>query len=872
MIGETVSHYRIIEELGRGGMGVVYKAEDLKLRREVALKFLPREISNDPQAKSRFIQEAQAASAIQDNNICTVHDIGETDDGEMFIVMDCYEGESLKEKISRGPMTRDEVLDIAAQIGGGLSKAHEKGIVHRDIKPGNIFITKQGVVKILDFGLAKASGRTQLTQIGSTVGTCNYMSPEQARGEEVDRRTDIWSLGVVIYEMLAGASPFNSDYDQAIIYSLLNEEPDFGGIPSEWIPVLRKAIAKQPKERYQDMAEVIADFERLRNNLAGPRAVFRLVGGIRHADLKSKISGAAMLVMVLAFVAVYYFRIVVKVENSVVAASDKMKMVVVLPFENLGSPDDDYFAEGVRDEISNKLSALGSIGVISRGSAEKFARTRKSAKEIGKELGVDYILEGTIQWAKGKGKEGRVRIFPQLVRVSDDINVWSDSYDRVINDVFQVQDEIAQKVVDKLGIKILPGEQVAGPPPTNNVEAYDYYLKALKFHYGPSTGANIKTAVKLYQQAIALDPNFAAAHAQLSIAYNGLFFWHWDRDSLNLKEASEHLSKAIRLNPDIAEVHMAKFYQYAWFTSDREKIFYELKKTLQIQPNNAEANIDIAGFYRERGQIELAKECESKAIRLDPLNARYPWMLGLDCNGRKEYKDAEHYLKRAVELSPATSGYYVDLAQNYVDLNGSTRLAWEAVKHVKDDEYLEMSGNIFVYLNVLDRNLDEALRELKSTPKEYRRTSSSYLSNLQMIALVYRYQGENDLSRGYFDSSRVGIEKMIAASPNDFRLPLSLSISYAGLGEKEKALSQLEKGIKLLDWYEDKKWINGTQKLYLAQISILVGDYETALRQADSLLSRDWPYFSVNRLKLDPLYDPLRGLPEYKRIIKEYSD
>lgn len=871
-VGKTISHYKILKKLGEGGMGVVYKAEDTKLKRDVALKFLPRGLSSDEEAQSRFIQEAQAASALQDNNICTVHDIGDTEDGEMFIVMECYEGESLKDKISHGRMAQNEVLDIAIQIAGGLSKAHEKGIIHRDIKPGNIFITRQGVVKILDFGLAKTSGRTQLTQIGTTLGTCNYMSPEQARAEEIDGRTDIWSLGIVIYEVLTGVPPFNSDYDQAIIYSILNEEPDFSRVPAEIAPVLRKAIAKQPKERYQRMEEIVADLERLRNKSAGPKAVFRLVDGVRHAGLKAKISGATILVMLLAFAVVYYFRTVLKVENSEVAAASKLKMIVVLPFENLGSPEDNYFAEGVRDEISNKLSALGSIGVISRGSAEKFAHSKKSAKEIGKELGVDYILEGTIQWARDKGKASRVRIFPQLVRVSDDINVWSDSYDRVIDDVFRVQDEIAQNVVDRLGIRILPGEQVAGPPPTNSVEAYDYYLKAMKFHYGPSTGSNIKTAVKLYQQAIALDPNFAAAHAQLSIAYNGLFFWHWDRDSLNLKEASEHLSEAIRLNPDIAEVHLAKFYQYAWFTSDRDKIFYELKKTLQIQPNNAEANIDIAGFYRERGQIELAKECESKAIRLDPLNARYPWMLGLDCNGRREYSNAEDYFKRAVELSPTTSEYYVDLAQNYVDLDGSTKLAWQTVKNVRDDEYLENSSNVFVYLDVLDRNFDEALLKLKSSPKEYRRTSSSYLSNLQMIALVYRYQGENDLSRGYFDSSRVRIEKMIGASPNDFRLPLSLSISYAGLGQKEKALIQLEKGIKLLDWYEDKKWINGTRKLYLAQISILVGDYETALRQADSLLSRDWPSFSVNRLKLDPLYDPLRNLPEYKRIMKEHSN
>ncbi len=871
MIGDTILHYRIIEKLGEGGMGVVYKAEDISLKRIVALKFLPRGLSSDIESRSRFVQEAQAASALQDNNICTIHDISKTDDEEMFIVMDCYGGESLKERISRGPLKNDDALEVAVQVAKGLSKAHEKGIIHRDIKPGNIFITNDGVVKILDFGLAKASGRTQLTQVGSTVGTCNYMSPEQARGDEVDGRTDIWSLGIVLYEMLTGVPPFKSDYDQDVTYSIENREPDLARIPAELLPILQKALAKSPADRYQKIEEMLSDIDRARNRVVGGKGFYPSGHRVRRMKLRTKLSFTASLVALLAFAAVYYFRVVVKLDTPNAAATNSMKMIVVLPFENLGSPDDDYFAEGMRDEISNRLSALGSMGVISRGSAEKCAHTKKTAREIGRELGVDYILEGTIQWARGKSKESRVRIFPQPVRVSDDINIWSDSYDRVINDVFQVQGEIAQNVVSKLGIKLVPGEQVAGPPPTNNLDAYDYYLKALKFHYGPSTGSNIKTAVKLYQQAIALDSNFAAAHAQLSIAYNGLFFWWWDRDSLNLKKAARHLSKAERIDPNIAEVHLAKFYYYARFTSDTEKIFQELKNTLEIQPNNAEANIEIAYYYRDRGQVELARKSESKAVQLDPLNARYPSMLGGQCNSRREYKDAEQYFKRAIELSPATSGYYVALAQNYVDLNGSTRLAWEAVKNIKDDEYEEDNSNIFVYLSVLDRDFDKAMSILKSSRREYRNVAQAYMSSLQMIALIYRYQGNYGLARKYFDSSKVKIEKLIATSPKDFRLPLSLSISYAGIGEKERALGQLEKGIKLLDWYEDKAWIDHNRKIYLAQISILVGDHETALKQIEALVSTKVAFFSVNRMKLDPLYDPLRNLPEYKKIIKENS-
>jgi len=549
--------------------------------------------------------------------------------------------------------------------------------------------------------------------------------------------------------------------------------------------------------------------------------------------------------------------------------SSQRQTLVVLPFVNLGSPEDDYFAEGIRDEISNKLSSLSSLGVISRNSAEKVANSNKSSKEIGKELGVDYILEGTIRWAKDKHKESRIRIIPQLVRVSDDTNIWSDAFDRTIDDIFNVQNEIAQNVVSKLGIRMMLGQSVTGPPPTRNLDAYDYYLKALKFHYGPSTGANIKTCVKLYEQAIKLDSNFAAAHAQLSIAYNGLFKWYWDRDSLNLKKASQHLQKAEELNPNIAEIHLAKFFYYVWFTDNGERVFQELKKVLEIQPNNAEALFNISYWYWKKGDFDISRQCDIKCMQLDPLNARYPWGVGLDYNLRRDYKNAEKYLKQAIELSPGVSGFYADLAKTYLDWKGDTKLAKQIIRNIKDDEYLEFSQNIFIYLNILDRHYTEALQQLKSSKKEFENTGRTFIPNYQMIALVYKYMGKEELSNEYFDSSIVEIEKMIRIFPKDFRLRLSLGINYAGTGEKDKALSENQKGIELFV-YVDKDAINYAQKKYLAEIYTLAGDYDNALKQIDFLLSNP-SGFSNNILKLDPLYDPLRNLPRYKEIIKKYS-
>ncbi len=863
MIGESVKHYKVIFKLGEGGMGEVYKAEDTKLKRIVALKFLPISFSNDREAKKRFIHEAQSASALDHTNICTVHEIGETENGQLFISMACYEGETLKDKIEKGRMDAAETIDITLQICEGLKKAHQNNITHRDIKPANIFITNDGVVKILDFGLAKVKGQTKLTQMGSTAGTVDYMSPEQAKGEEVDQKTDIWALGIVMQEMLTGESPFRGDYEQAVIYSIINSEPDLSKVPKELEPIIKKAIHKSPKERYQNIEEMVDDLISLKTGSKTRRNF--IINRIKRSSSKTKIiiGAAALLILTAAIL----FSIITPFNNQVIAAG--RKMIVVLPFENLGPPEDEYFAMGMREEISNKLAALGSIGVISRSSAEKFANTKKTAKEIGKELGVDYILEGTVQWAKNKNKSSRIRIIPQLIKVSEDVNIWSDSYDRVMDDIFNIQNEIAQSVVDKLGIKILPGETVKGPPPTKNINAYDYYLKALPFHYGPTTGDNLKTCIKLYEKAIELDTNFAAAYAQISIAYMGLFKWYWDRDSINLKKSSVYLRKAKEINPDIAEVHLSQFFYYAWFTNDRERVFRELKKVLEIQPNNAEALWQISGFYYREGKIDLSKQCDQLSMQLDPLNARYPWGIGLDYQIIRDYKSAEKYLKRAIELSPNSSFQYVDLAKNYLDWKGNTELAWQTVKKIKNDDYLDYYENIFIYLDILDRNFEKALNQLKSSKKEYENSMERYIPNSQMIGFIYKYIGKTDLANKYFDSSRKKIEKMIPANPDDAHLHFSLCRSYAGMSNINKALMEINKALELSPFLREprRSYVNSR---YLADVYTLVGDYKNAFEKIDLLLSNPTG-FSVNRLKLDPLYDPLRHLPEYKTIVEKYS-
>jgi len=379
MIDKLISHYKIIEELGRGGMGVVYKAEDTKLKRNVALKFLPPELTRDPEARQRFIHEAQAASSLDHNNVCTIYEIDETEEGQTLIAMACYEGETLKGKIQRGSLKIEEAIDIAIQVVQGLTKAHERGIVHRDIKPGNILITEDGVVKIIDFGLAKLAGRVKITKTGTTIGTVAYMSPEQSRGQEVDHRTDIWSLGVILYEMVTGQLPFKGEYEQAVVYSIMNEEPEpISGMDTECERIIRKALTKSSEERYQYVEEILADLKSLRKKI--------------EAEILEK-----------------QFR-----------KTKPKPSIAVLYFRNMSAdPEQEFFCEGMAEEIINSLTQIKDLQVAARTSAFTFKGREADIREIGRKLNVDKILEGSVR------KVGnRLRIMAQLINVEDGYHLW----------------------------------------------------------------------------------------------------------------------------------------------------------------------------------------------------------------------------------------------------------------------------------------------------------------------------------------------------------------------------------------------------------------------------------------------------------------
>jgi len=515
MIGRTISHYKILEKLGEGGMGVVYKAEDTTLRRAVALKFLPVALTREPEARERLAREAQAAAALNHPNICTIHEIDEVE-GQTFIAMEHVEGETLRARIRSAPLDIGEALDMAAQVAEGLAEAHAKGIVHRDIKPANIMITDAGRVKIMDFGLARTAGCGQLTKTGTTVGTVAYMSPEQARGAALDHRTDIWSLGVVLYEMLAGKRPFKGDHDQAVIYSILNEEPRAvssirPGVAAGLERILTGMLSKSPSSRYQTAQEIVTDLRADMDESESPTLISRAAG------------------------------------------SGSPPSIAVMPFVDMSpGKDQEYFCDGMAEELINTLTKIRDLKVVARTSAFSFKGKTMDVREIGRRLNVEKVLEGSVRKSGNK-----LRITAQLINVADGYHVWSEKFDRDMEDIFAIQDEISLAIVDNLEITLLKKEEEALLKRyTEDLEAYNLYLKGIYF-LRMYTAEGFQEAIRHFEQALQEDPNYALAYYGLAEVFYAISYWANVPPHDAYPQAKEYARKAIEIDEDIGEAHAA---------------------------------------------------------------------------------------------------------------------------------------------------------------------------------------------------------------------------------------------------------------------------------------------------------------------------
>jgi serine/threonine-protein kinase len=712
MTGQIVSHYRIIEKLGAGGMGEVYKAEDTKLQRIVALKFLSPALTSDPDAKRSFINEAQAASALDHPNICTIYEIDETREGQVFISMAYYQGETLKKKIERGPTSLREALHLIRQIGAGLAKAHEKGIVHRDIKPANLMVTEDQVIKILDFGVAKFQYKTDVIGSGIIIGTPAYMSPEQATGKPVDPRSDIWSVGVIMFELLTSSLPFEGNSDQTLMRAIVNDAPlplnqFLGALSSSVQAIINKTLAKNPDERYPSIKDFLSDLDRLERD-----------------------------------------RISIADTAVIGVAQPAAPSIAVLPFVDLSAEkDQEYFCDGLAEEIINDLSRLKVLRIASRNSSFQFKDKNLNIAEIGRSLNVQKILEGSIRkWGN------RIRIAVRLINVADGFLVWADKYERELADIFEIQDDISKSVVENLKVQLAgPSEKELRKRYTDNVEAYASYLKG-RYYWNKRTAEAIKTSIDYFQSAINIDSRYALAYSGLADAYIVLGLYGRLSPVEVMPKALQAAEQALQLDEFLPEAHVSlgcarAIYEWKW--SEAEAQF---QRGIKLKPEYAEAHHWYAiNFLTPLARFDEAEQEIKMALDLEPSSLVIHATVGLVHYYARQFDAAIEHLQHALAMNPDFAVTNLFLGQAYLQCN----------------------------------KFNEAIDYFQRALKFYGDSNNALANYGYAVARA----GQKDVAKKV-------LEQLLEAAKTRYVSAYDIASVYCGLGDAKKALSWLEKAVQ----------------------------------------------------------------------------
>jgi TolB-like protein/Tfp pilus assembly protein PilF/predicted Ser/Thr protein kinase len=735
--------YRIVEEIGQGGMGVVFKAEDIKLERPVALKFLPPHLADVPELRERFLIEARAAAALSHPNICVIHEVGE-DGGRPFIAMEYVEGETLRDRARRGALKAEQALAVAGQIAAGLGAAHRKGIVHRDVKSANIMVTEQGQAKVMDFGLAKLRGASPLTKSRTTLGTVSYMSPEQARGEEMDGRTDLWSLGVVLYEMLTAELPFKGDHDQAVIHAILNREPRppskiKEGLPSGLDAVVLRALAKKAGDRYASMEDLHGDLAAVAEGLKPLKArPVKKILGIRAAYVYP--APAAVLALLLGLN-------IFGLRDRILGGAGRTERAVklaVMPLANLtGDAGQEPFVDGLTEQMIVRLGRLHpeSLAVIARTSVMRYKGTETPVERIGRELGVEYVLEGS---ARREGS--RVRITAELIKVRDKTQLWADSYDRELAGILALQNELAGSVAEALALKLLPDERARlSTAKSVNAEAYDAYLKGTQYWH--SLKANdLDTAEKYFELALQRDPDNAAAYGGIALVWAC-------RQQMDITPPGEAgpkaraaAQKAVALGDTSWEAHFALADILTWTDWDWRGGEREWRRTLELNPNNADALATYSHFLMIVGRPDEAMAQIRKALEVDPFNIIVRSFYAIDLLCVRRYDEAVAQARQALSLQ-ADAPVALSALYNALYLRGRLDevLALDKASDAGDPELLQALEKGFAaegFPGSQKRWADVmAARHGKDDTPAFR------------VALGYLFAGEKDLTLAWLEKA-----------------------------------------------------------------------------------------------------------------------
>ena len=760
MIGEKLGHYLILEKLGAGGMGEVYRARDERLKRDVALKILPEDSSKDVSAGLKILREAQSASALNDPHICTIHEVGEAN-GRHFIVMELVEGSPLSSLIPREGLRPELVLRYGAQIAGALAHAHDRGIIHRDIKSANIVITPSGQVKVLDFGLARLHGDPEFTEAtrsnqsadpaSAVVGTLPYIAPEILRGAEADPRSDIWALGVTLYEMSAGSRPFRGqtafDLSSAILREPLPPLPP--NIPSGIRAVIERCLEKEPGHRYQRASEVRAAIEAAHAQ-PGSSSSAVPISASSGQSLTRRLLVPALFVFILLF-GVLFASNVGGLRDRIFHPSSfsGIHSLAVLPLENLsGDPNQQYFADGMTEELTAELSQVSSLRVVSRTSAMRYRGTQKSVPQIAKELNVDAVVEGSVE-----REAGQIRIVAQLIQGPTDTHLWAKSYERDVSDSLQLQDEVAQAIVGEIQLKLTPQEQAHfARNDAIDPEAHEDYLRGL-FYFNLHDGPDVRRAIDLFQAAIQKDSSYAAAYSSLSDSYRALTY-NSNVSPADAGPQSEAAAKrAIQIDDHLAEAHASlgsALGNYDWYWAGAES---EFQIALHLSPNTSSVHYSHAHFLRQEGRIEESISEGRRAIELDPVSVEANFILGQTLYEARRYDESISQLHRLLDLEPRF---------------------WPA--HLYLGKTLAAQGKF-----------EDAVEELK---KGADFTAEPHAT----IGYVYGRMGRAP------DARKV-ISDLQDLAKKEYIAPLNFAKVYIGLGDKDQAFAWLEKGYKQRDFW-----------------------------------------------------------------------
>jgi tetratricopeptide (TPR) repeat protein len=862
VIGKTFSHYTILERLGGGGMGVVYKAEDIRLKRFVALKFLPPELTRDAAAKGRFEQEARTASALDHPNVCTIHEIDETADGQVFICMAFYDGESLKSRLARGPLSIEETLNIVIQVAEGMKQAHEHGIVHRDVKPANVMLTVDGIPKIVDFGIATLVGRSRAGDADEIAGTVSYMSPEQARGDSLDQRTDIWSLGVTMYEMLTGRLPFIAEGEQPLLEAIVHQEPPpleslRTGVPAPLAAIVARCLRKRPDERYQRAGELIADLKGVRRALTSA-TISTLPGAPPISSVRRRLRPAITLPVGAAMIALAVLAVVPAARNAVrlllnIRGVPEQQHMAVLPFTNVGDdPANRTFCDGLTEILTSTLTQFerfqGELWVVP--ATEVRTREVKSASDARKLFNVNLVFTGGVQ------REGdRLRLALNLVDTENLRQLRSKVIEGTPADLTSLEDRVVAAMAEMLDVQLKPDEKkelTAGG--TKVAAAYDLYVQA-RGALGSYQGEHDpQKAAELFKQALALDPGFALAQAGLANAYLELFFWK--KDPRLVDEAAASARRAVELNDRLAEVH-ATLGEICRTTGKYEDSVREFQHALELDPRSSSAFGGLARAFDALGKPEDAEATYKRAIALRPGYWVTHSRLGNFYAAHGRYDDAEKQLQEAIALTPENVWGYNDLGALYFTLGryGQARQMFERAVSIQPSYTLYSNLGTLAFIQ---RDWAEAVAKVEQAraldDKDYVLWGN--------LGVAYHWLGGHERqSHEAFTKAISLAEQQLTVNPRDIAILADLASYHSALGEKQRALGCVRQ-------VEADGRKSPALALQIADVYSDLGQPDTAIMWIGTGLKLGYPPAQLSNL---PALDNLVKDPRVQKMLQTHG-